>query len=320
VQAVREEEHRGQSLGIQNIALGYRGREYAESLSEFGQPLELQQSHGWLLVRDVPGAAVKDAMGCYPLFSCLNWDALADDLAALDGKLVSASLVTDPFGGYSPELLAQAFRDVARPFKDHFCVDFSANWREQVDSHHRRNIRYAAQRVEVERVGKPIDVLDDWVRLYDCLIARHAIKGITAFSRVHFDKLLRIPDVRAYRAMIGGRCAGMVLWMLQGDVAYYHLGAYDDEGYVAKVSYALFDVSLNDLCAEGYRRANLGGAAGAGGGASGLSRFKEGWSNLRKLSYFCGCVLNQKEYDWVVMQSNRRPTEYFPVYRAGEFA
>ncbi len=258
-------------------------------------------------------------MGCYPMFACENWLQLANDLDALTGKLVSVTLVADPLGDHSPELLAQAFPDLARPFKDHFIVDFSSDWRTTIDPHHLRNIQYAKKRVTADRVADAPSVIADWIRLYDNLIARHEIKGMTAFSHDHFEKLLRVPDIRAYRATLKGETVGMLLWMLQGNAAYYHLGAYDDTGYASKASFALFDVALSDLASEGFRWANLGGAAGTTGAASGLSRFKEGWSNCRKPTYLCGRVLDRVAYDQLVAQLHPAPTNYFPAYRAGEF-
>lgn len=298
---------------------GYGGSEYAFSLAEYGTPQFLPNSRGWLLRRAIPDSPYQDAMGCYPVFACDDWCLLAEDIDSQVGELVSVSIVVDPLGSHSPELLAKVFPDMSRPFKDHFLIDLSLDWRKDIADHHRRNIRSAHRNVVVERVSIPLDVLPDWVRLYQHLVERHGIKGMTTFSLHHFEGLLRNLDIRVYRAIAAGRTVGMLLWMLQSDAAYYHLGAYDDEGYSAKASYALFDVSLNELCAEGFRWVNLGGAAGIGGGSSGLSRFKEGWSNLRKPVYFCGRILNGKAYDSLVARLDLQPTTYFPAYRAGEF-
>ena len=78
---------------------GYAHPFYAASLAEFGAPLRLPRCGGWVLERSVPGGHARDAMGCYPLFVCQDWRALAADLDDLDGP-VSLSLVSDPFGDY----------------------------------------------------------------------------------------------------------------------------------------------------------------------------------------------------------------------------
>ncbi|HEX4779105.1 MAG TPA: hypothetical protein VH301_00025, partial [Usitatibacter sp.] len=77
---------------------GYAHPGYARSLAEFGSPLELAASGGWMLQREIPDGDSRDAMGCYPLLFCRDWGALRADLDALEGRLVSVSAVPDPFG------------------------------------------------------------------------------------------------------------------------------------------------------------------------------------------------------------------------------
>jgi hypothetical protein len=67
-------------------ATGYSHPAYAASLSEFGAPLELPRSGGWLLRRAIPGSDACDAMGPYPLFACRSPAGLAEDLRELDGR------------------------------------------------------------------------------------------------------------------------------------------------------------------------------------------------------------------------------------------
>jgi len=59
-----------------------------------------------------------------PLFACGDWPALRADLDSLAGRLVSVTLVTDPFGAYDEALLKSIF-DVVRRFKKHFVVDLA---------------------------------------------------------------------------------------------------------------------------------------------------------------------------------------------------
>ena len=96
---------------------------YAQSLREFGQPLELPRCGGWILVRPIAGTPYKDAMGCYPLFSCQDWTQIHKDLEEVGHEWVSLTLVTDPFGGYEPDDLRRCFPDVMVPFKEHFVAD-----------------------------------------------------------------------------------------------------------------------------------------------------------------------------------------------------
>ena len=94
---------------------GYMSREYAAAFAEFGAPRQLARSGGWLIERAIAGTQHRDAMGCYPLFGCADWSALAADLDDLKHELVSVALVADPFGKHELAALERAF-DVVRPF------------------------------------------------------------------------------------------------------------------------------------------------------------------------------------------------------------
>jgi len=61
---------------------GYLHPHYAESLAEFGVPLRLPKSGGWLLRPTVDGVQA-DAMGTYSLFDCSDWKSLKRDLNQL---------------------------------------------------------------------------------------------------------------------------------------------------------------------------------------------------------------------------------------------
>ncbi len=163
-------------------SLGYASPVYAQSLGEFGTPLELPRCGGWILVRDIPGYFYRDAMGCYPLFACRDWSQLPDDLAELGSDLVSLALVTDPFGEYQEADLRKCF-DVVIPFKQHLVADLRRPITEIVSQNHRVRARRALRKLTVEQVGEPVGFLDEWIRLYELLRRKHNINGIRAFSR-----------------------------------------------------------------------------------------------------------------------------------------
>src|SRR4051812_996299 len=70
---------------------GYAHKTYVESFAEIGRAHELTRCGGWLLERAIPGCDLRDGMGCYPMFACLNWEGLGGDLDALGTRLVSVS-------------------------------------------------------------------------------------------------------------------------------------------------------------------------------------------------------------------------------------
>jgi hypothetical protein len=298
---------------------GYLHQRYAESLSEFGTPLALHQCGGWLLSRQIPQTDSRDAMGCYPLFACEHWSQLKADLDQVADDLISVSLVTDPFGDFDTDYLRECFPDVVKPFKQHFVIDLERPLESFVHPHHLRNARKALQRVEVEPCLEPLEFLDDWVSLYQTLIERHDITGMTAFSRNSFAGQLSVPGITAFRAVENGVTAGMLLWYEQGDRAYYHLGAYSERGYEAGASFALFDYALRHFCLRQFKWLNLGAGAGSNNTNSGLTRFKQGWSNNVRTAYFCGRIFSRHKYQQLVERTNTSATEYFPAYRLGEF-
>lgn len=298
---------------------GYLHPAYAESLSEFGAPLPLPDCGGWLLKRSIPNTTLHDAMGCYPLFACADWSKLKTDLQEVSKELVAVSLVTDPFGDFDEPYLRECFPEIVKSFKDHFVTDLSQPLDSFVHPHHSRNARNALRKLEIERCLNPLDRLHDWTRLYQALIERHQITGIAAFSESSFAQQLAVPGIVAFRAAEHGMTVGMLLWYQQGDRAYYHLGAYSERGYETGASFALFDQALRYFCSQEIKWLNLGAAAGSTGVDSGLTRFKQGWSNGVRAAYFCGRVLARKEYEQLVAATHTGSTDYFPAYRLGEF-
>lgn len=279
---------------LNNKMSGYSHALYAASLAEFGTPVELPSCGGWILKRRIPGYPNYDGMGCYPLFACQDWALLQTDLENIRSQLVSLAIVADPFGGYSPTYLKQCFQDVVTPFKEHFVVDLRAPAHAFVSEHHRRNVRKALQRISVERCDDPMAFVNDWLELYRHLIGRHEIGGIAAFSEPAFRQQLQVPGLVAFRAEHEGATVGMLLWYIQDEVGYYHLGAYNQKGYALKVSFALFWEAINYFASKGLRWLNLGSGAGATTVID--CRFKRGWATGTRTAYFCGRIFDHATY------------------------
>ena len=302
------------------FAVGYRHSRYAESLQEFGSPFALPRCGGWLLQRQIPGQPESDCTACYPIFACADWSQLGADLDAIGERMVSVAVVTDPFGQYDERFLKHCFGDVVFPFKTHYVVALDCPPETFVSSHHQRNARNARQAVTVEVCDPPGQFLDDWVALYQTLIERHHIKGISAFSRAAFVRQLEVPGIRALRAISNGETVGMLLWYAQDGVGYYHLGAYNSLGYRLKASFALFWSAIEYFSDMGLQWLSLGAGAGLKNEADdGLSRFKRGWSTGEKTAYFCGRIFNPARYRQITEARGLVDATYFPAYRAGEF-
>jgi hypothetical protein len=295
---------------------GYLHPLYPQSLSEFGEPLELPDCKGWILKRSIPDTPEFDGMGCYPIFACQDWSNLDKDLNRIGDQLVSLTLVTDPFGKYNQQELVQVFKDMAKPYKEHFVIDLKLRPEEFVAAHHQRNAHKALKIVDVEICTEPLRYLDEWYSLYKNLIERHDIKGITKFSRESFAKQLSIPGIVAFRAVFEGKTIGMLLWYKQDDIGYYHLGAYSATGYQQNASFALFWTLLKYFADSGYRWLNLGAGAGTySDGQDGLTRFKRGWATGTRTAYLCGRIFDKGKYQAIVTQKGISTPNFFPAYR-----
>ncbi len=303
---------------MSGTATGYADPAYAASLAEFGEPRQLPSSGGSLLVRPVPRTAHRDAIGPYPLFACRNWRGLEDDLRSLGPELVSVTLVADPFGDWTEELLGRCFPDRLLAFKQHFAVDLASDPLASASRHHRRDAARGLRQVEVERVAEPLAVLDDWTALYGQLVRRHDIRGLAAFSQQSFAAQLAVSGMVAFRALRDGAVVGAALWYTQGDVAHYHLAAVDERGYQYGASYALMAAALEHFAGAGLGWAALGAGAGTRPDASdGLTAFKRGWATTTRPAYLCGRILDAERYTELSAARGGEEASFFPAYRDG---
>jgi hypothetical protein len=294
---------------------GYLHPAYASALEEFGTPLLLPSSAGWLLKRRIPETNWYDAMGCYPLFCCINWNTLSEDLCSLSDQLVSAVVVADPLANQSVHALTRAFGSVTA-FKGHFVIHTGRPLAAFVKRSHREHATRALHRMDVEVCRDPREYLDDWERLFSVLSVRHRIQGLLRFSRASFERQFAVPGLVMVRAAIDGRTIGLELWYVQGDCAYGHLAAFDAVGYRLHASYATKWRSIEYL-SERVRSIDLGGGHSKDGD-DGLSRFKRGWCTGTRPAWLCARIFQPARYEELSRRTGR--TTYFPAYRAGEFA
>ena len=301
---------------------GYSHPAYAASLAEFGHPRALPHSSGSLLERAISDTPYRDAIGCYPLFACADWSKLHLDFEELSGELVSVAIVADPFGDHDPARLRKCFSSIVTPFKEHLVTDLSRSPESFVAEQHQRKVQKALQRLDVQRCDDATLFANDWIDLYENLIRRHRISGLAAFSANSFKAQLAVPGMSMFRATHGNETVGMTLWYTDGEVAYYHLGAYSETGYELEASFALFWRSLEYFSNQGLKWLGLGAGAGVSREepTDGLTRFKRGWATGTRIAYFCGRIFDQSKYDEAMRVRNITATDYFPAYRKGEFA
>lgn len=261
---------------------------------------------------------MRDGVGPYPLFACVNWNHLREDLEGLRESLVSVTVVTDPFGDYDEILLQDCFPHLVRPFKKHYVVDLDVPLERAVSRHHQRNVRRALSELSVEAVSQPLEILEEWVRVYAQLCARHRITGVARFSRRAFREQLALAGALVLAAILDSEIVGITIWYVRGHCGYYHLGASSGAGYERRASFGLFWRALEMLAERGIRHVSLGGSSGLTDRADGLARFKDGWATRTLQSYLCGRICNEASY--AALSEARASTDrmYFPAYRASE--
>jgi hypothetical protein len=296
---------------------GYLDPRYAASLSEFGEPLALARSGGALLVREIAGTGgMRDAMGTYPLLACKRWDQLASDFADTTG-LVSVVAVVDPFGNWSMDDLRRAFPDQLVAFKRHWIVDLADRPLDRASRHHRYYARKAGRQLGVEVVADPSALLDSWCRLYDGLVLRHGFGGIKKFSRRAFAEQLQVSGLTMLRVYSGSTTIGLQLWYTNGEVAYSHLTAFDDDAYRLRASYLIYAFAIEHFSSRA-RWLDLGGAAGSDrASGDGLDAFKKGWATGQCDAWLGGRIFDAATYARLA-GDQAMSSAYFPRYRAGE--
>jgi len=258
-------------------------------------------------------------MGCYPLFCCHDWTRLREDLEELRGRLVSVTLVTDPFGNYDEHLLRKTF-DTVIPFKEHFVADLGRPLEEFTSARHRKYGRKALRNFAVEVCADPTIHLEEWIRLYSHLMERHQVTGLRCFSRNALARQLAVPGMVMFRATEGHETLSLDLWYFQGEVAQAHLVGTSPRGYELQASYGLKLFILQYFTGK-VRWLNLGAGAGlASLAGNGLTEFKRGWSSETRPAYLCGRTLDATRYEAITSARGALQTDYFPAYRKNEFA
>jgi len=298
-------------------SVGYNGPAYAQALAHVGYPRLLVASGGWCLIRAITGTSWHDAVGPYPFLTCRDWAGLPADLEDLAADAITATFVTDPLGAASIGILKRAFPDLCRPYKEHAVADLGGCPTAVWSSHHKRNVARGLRETEVTLCEQPHVWLDDWIELYAELIDRHEITGPAAFSAASFRLQFSIDGLLVVRASQGGKTLGMTLWFVDGDRAYYHLGAVNEHGRHLRAMFAMFAIAFEELGRRGVTRVCLGAGAGTHAASTGLERFKRGWVSRTVPAYLCGRILDREACSKACSLAGTKHDRFFPPYRHG---
>jgi hypothetical protein len=299
-----------------DLICGYASAQYAQSLREFGEPLCLPRSGGWLLAAAIGNTSYRDAFGPYPLFAAEKPHLLAQDFAELPIDLVSVYAVSDPLREDQLPTYEWAF-DFVRPYKCHYIVDLSITFDKYLCYHHRRYTARALEQVQVTLASCPASFATEWTDLYSALCERHSITGLRRFSPQSFAAQLRIPGCHYFRAFHRGNSVGGLVCFVDRGRAYGHLISTTGLGQRLLAQYALYWTAIEFFrgCAKVL---DLGGVPdGLTPEQSGLAFFKSRWSTSTRMAYFCGRILNPKVYGQLTHGVGSKAGNLFPAYRSG---
>jgi len=243
---------------------------------------------------------------------------LGADLEGLESKLISLSMVTDPFADYAPKKLSNIF-NVCNVFKNHYISDLTQPLKSFVRETCRKYALSALREISVEHCANPEIFLTDWIKLYSYLIKRHHITGIRAFSEQSFRFLFNVPGFEMFIARLGDEIVGAEIWFVQDNIGYAHLMAISPLGYERKASYALVWVAMQHFSSY-LHWLDHGSGAGINRNEDGLALFKRGWATETRPVYFCGRIFNKKIYEELAGAKGCMNSNYFPAYRSGEFS
>lgn len=294
---------------------GYLHADYAASFSAVATPTLLPLSGGWILEREIPGDGGRDAMGCYPLFCCRRWRELRHDIDGLRSRLVTLTLVADPFGSFDRVDLGSSF-DFVREYKHHFVADLSRVDELPSTRNHRRNLARARTSVEVLVPADPKTELVEVVRLYAALVERKGISGLRRLSAEQLAQQLAVPGASVFIASRDGEKVAFLLCYAMGDVVYAHLAGANERGYELRASFALYHAALHHSWGDASWFV-LGSTPDVESVSpqSGLAFFKRGFATDTRPSFLCGSVFDRSTYRRL---GGSDTAAYFPAYRMAE--
>ncbi len=291
--------------------MSYNSKIYAECFSELGEIYALKKSGVFCLKLPNQFTPYYDLSYCYPFITPNNCNNLIQDLIE-ETEFQCFYGVLNPWIEFnnSYEFFDRAFR-----YKFHYFVELDEkNIWDKLHSTHKRKIKSSLKHIKVT-IEKPENVAEKWVELYENLIKKHNIKGLTKFSPSILKKFLLVPGSKIYSAYVQGDLSGLAVFYELNSIVYYHLAAYSDKAYQVSASYGLFWEAINNF-REKFSILHLGGVSDSGN-TDGLKFFKAGWGSNTIPVYFLAKILNRAKFtETVCISKSEHIKDFFPPYRA----
>lgn len=182
-----------------------------------------------------------------------------------------------------------------------------------------RRLNLSVRRVDLE------SVVARFSSMYTQTMKSVGASEFYLFSDTYFERLAgQLGDhTTVFEALIDDNVCGAVLLLKTGQIAQYHLGAWNQVGGNISPVVPLIDAAGEWARAEGCRWFHLGG--GVGGADDSLLRFKRGFSKHTRTYKVVRAICDPEVYK-TVCEANLRwrlengftppPPEFFPPFRA----
>lgn len=300
----------------------YRSLNYANCFKESGDVYRLPQTDSYLIQKPYKDG-FSDLCSVYPFYDppkkhqFYHIDLIADINSITDPNILSVTIVTNPLMKWAEMPVGKDnwCWSYCKEFKTHYYIDY----REKLDlpSNHKRNIKKSLNSldIKIDMISSNEKKAQSFIGFYKNLVKRHDIVGFADFPDSYFLSLFNVPGIMLLEAYPKGsrEPCGQITYLLDGEYAYYHLAAYNEEGYANNASFGMMHSAIEYFRSLGVNKLLLGGSAGMIEDENdGLARFKKGFSNKSIKNHILGKVLNESKYNEFSKGINK---EYFPLYR-----
>nr|WP_256478357.1 GNAT family N-acetyltransferase [Notoacmeibacter sp. MSK16QG-6] len=180
---------------------------------------------------------------------------------------------------------------------------------------YRKQLRYDLRRGHDLRIERSDDAAA-FHHIYTENMRRVGASAIYHFSADYLAALCSLPGAELWLAHDAEGVATGGIFLRQGEITYYHLGATADRAIAASPLKHLLHNRIATLAMSGSTRLVLGG--GRAGADDALLRFKRGFSRLTVPVHALRVILDPKSYARLSGLPVQPPPAngFFPTYRA----
>jgi hypothetical protein len=301
----------------------YRSKQYADCFLDLGESYRLANTDSYLIKKPFKDGYY-DLYSPYPILdfhkkqAFSHIDLISDISSISDGNILAATIITNPLLKWEEIPVGDDpwCWSYCKKYKTHYYIDFKNDL--DLPTNHKRNIKKALNKLEIRinLTKTPDQKAESFTSMYKNLVEKHSISGFADFSDDYFRQLFKVPGILLAEAFCKGsdEPCGQITYLLDGDYAYYHLAAYNSQGYANNASFGIMYSMINYFKELGISKLLLGSYPGnIETEDNGLLRFKRGFSNSSRQNFILGKILNKSKYNEF---SQGKSGEFFPLYRS----